>query len=66
VQSGFPSASVFIFDIAIDGKALPVSGRSSLHSASVIYSQVWVSSWRPRYSSRYDWSQMALSFGDSL
>jgi len=37
-RSGFPSASVFIFEIAIDGKALPVSGRSSLYSASVIYS----------------------------
>ena len=34
----------FYFDIAIDGKALPVSGQSSLYSASVIYSQVWVPS----------------------
>jgi len=55
--SGLPSASIFILDMAMDGNALPVSGRSSLYSASetIVYShQVWVSSWRPRYSSRYD------------
>jgi len=63
-RSGFPFLSFLIFDIAMDGSALPTAGRRVWYFASVIYSYVWVVSWRPRYSSRYDLSQISLSFFD--
>ena len=63
-RSGFPFSSFLIFDIAMDGSALPTAGRRVWYSASEMYSHVWVVSWRPRYSSRYDLSQISLSFFD--
>jgi len=45
-RSGFPFLSFLIFEMAIDGSALPMIGRSIWYCSSVIYSQVWVFSWR--------------------
>ena len=50
---GLPSASFLIIEIAILGRAFPVSGRSIWYSFSEIYSQVLVSSVSPKNSLRY-------------
>ena len=48
--SGLPSLYFFIFDIGMDGRALPIVLQSALYSLSEIYSQVPVSLCRPMYS----------------
>ena len=62
-RMGFPSASFLMVEIAMMGNALPVIGRRSWYYFSVMYSHVWVSSVRPKYSLRYALSQIDLSFG---
>ena len=49
---GLPSLSFLMVEIAMLGNALPVMGRRSWYSFSVMYSHVCVSSVRPKYSLR--------------
>ena len=62
----FPFSWVLTFEMAIVGRALPTTCLRTLYCSSETYSQVWVSSWSPMYSSKYDWSQISLSDGGSF